>query len=275
MEDKLAIIVGTMNPEVLPDFLKSVNEQENKNFHVYLIDISTSNFLAKLKDSRVTVIKSENKGYAHNVNVGVTCAMQDGITKFCIINDDTFFKEDFVTRAVASLKANPHSLIGGKIYYAPGFEYHKDRYEKSQMGTVFWYAGGIFDWNHVTSAHRGVDEVDHGQYNVREETEFITGAVMLYDRSVFDTVGPWDESYFLYFEDSDYCVRAKKSGVTLLYDPSVVIWHKVSQSTGGSGSDIHVKYQTKNRLKFGLKYAPFRTKLHLLKNFLFAKTPKT
>lgn len=275
MEDQLAIIVGTINPRVLPDFLKSVSEQKNKNFHVFLIDISNSDFLSTLKDKRVTVVRSENKGYSHNVNVGIKLALQEKYSKFCVINDDTFFDRDFVSQALSSIEKNPRCLIGGKIYYAPEFEYHKDRYEKGQMGRVLWYAGGSFDWDHVLSKHRGVDEVDTGQYDNREETGFITGALVLYDKSVLDVVGDWDESYFLYYEDADYCIRAKKAGIRLVYDPSVVIWHKTSQSTGGSGSDIHVKYQTKNRLRFGLKYAPLWTKLHLLKNFFFAKRPKT
>ena len=98
---------------------------------------------------------------------------------------------------------------------------------------------------------------------------------MLFDKSVLDKVGFWDESYFLYFEDADYCMRASKVGVRLYYDPLLVIWHKVSQSTQGSGSTIHVKYQTKNRLKFGMKYAPFKTKIHLLKNFIFDRFKRT
>jgi GT2 family glycosyltransferase len=89
---------------------------------------------------------------------------------------------------------------------------------------------------------------------------------MAYKKSVLNIVGKWDESYFLYYEDADFCERALKKGVSLLYDPSIHLWHKNAQSTGGSGSSLHQKYQTKNRLIFGLKYAPFRTKIHLLLN---------
>ena len=134
---------------------------------------------------------------------------------------------------------------------------------------MLWYTGGSIDWAHAITPHRGVDEVDEGQYDVFEKTEFINGCLMLFDQSVISRVGWWDESYFLYFEDADFCVRAQRKNVSLYYDPSIVIWHKVSQSTGGSGSKLHVKYQERNRLRFGLKYAPFWTKLHLVKNYLF------
>ncbi len=114
-----------------------------------------------------------------------------------------------------------------------------------------------------------MDEVDTGKYDKFEETDFVNGALMCFDKKVIDTIGFWDEKYFLYFEDADFCVRAKRAGIKLYYDPTIVVWHKNAQSTGGSGSLIHQNYQTKNRLRFGLKYAPLRTKIHLLKNYLF------
>ena len=64
------------------------------------------------------------------------------------------------------------------------------------------------------------------------------------------------------------CVTASKKVINLLYEPTLIIAHKNAQSTDGSGSDLHLKNQTKNRITFGLKYAPLKTKLHLLKNAL-------
>ena len=132
---------------------------------------------------------------------------------------------------------------------------------------MLWYAGGSVDWHHALTPHRGVDEVDTGKYNSVEATGFINGALLLYDRFVHDTVGNWDESYFLYFEDADFCERAKRKGVPLIYDPSIMMWHKISQSTGGSGSSLHKRYQEMNRIKFCWKYGPLRTTLHLVKNY--------
>ena len=65
----------------------------------------------------------------------------------------------------------------------------------------------------------------------------------------------------------EFYKAAKKAGVKLFYDPSIIIWHKNAQSTGGSGSKLQQKYQRINRLRFGLKYAPIKTKLHLIKNY--------
>lgn len=272
MPHKLAVItVVYENYTVLQDLLKSLEKQNNKNFILFIVDLSKNKKSIQAMPFETTVIPSSNKGYAHGINIGLKKASESGIQFFCILNNDTYFKENFINLAVNSIINHPFSIVGGKIYYALGYEYHKNRYSKQDVGKVLWYAGGSIDWNHALTPHRGVDEVDHGQYDKVEETGFVNGALMLLDKSVLDRVGFWDETYFLYFEDSDFCVRAKKIGITLVYDPHVVLWHKNSQSTGGPGSKIHEKYQRINRLKFGLKYAPLKTKLHLIKQWLFTQ----
>ena len=91
---------------------------------------------------------------------------------------------------------------------------------------------------------------------------------MMFDKKFFETVGPLDESYVMYYEDADWCMRARRAGIKLYYDPKIVIYHKNAQSTGGAGSELHGSYQRKNRLKFGFRYAPVGTKIHLLKNYV-------
>lgn len=266
MRKNLAIItVVYENYGILTDFLKSLEHQTDTNFHLYIADLSDDKKIIKTKIPH-TVIEGQNKGYAYGVNLCIKKSRQIGCEEFCVVNNDIFFEKNFVEHVKKSLEKNPGSLIGGKIYYAPGYEYHKERYTKNDLGKVIWYAGGIIDWKHATTPHRAVDEVDHGQFDAFEKTGFINGALMIFDSSVIDKVGYWDERYFLYFEDSDFCERAIRKGIQLYYDPSIIIWHKVSQSTEGSGSRLHQRYQSSNRLRFGLKYAPLRTKIHLLIN---------
>ncbi len=265
----LAIVtVIYQNYTVLEDFFVSLKNQTDKNYHLFIVDASVDRKEINTVGLPVTVINIENKGYAYAVNKGLERAVADGFDKFAIVNSDIVFDSNFVKNAHLSIEKNPVAIIGGKIYYAPGYEYHKDRYAKEDSGRVIWYAGGKIDWAHVLASHRGVDEVDRGQYDAFAETDFITGCLVCYDLDVHRRVGMWDADYFMYYEDTDFSMRAKKAGVKCLYDPSIVIWHKNAQSTDGAGSEFHVKYQKKNRIKFGLKYAPLRTKLHLIKELL-------
>ena len=268
MSDSLAIItVVYRNYDVLKDFFATLELQSFRNFRVYVADLSPEPKDYAYPDYAVS-IKGENHGYAFGVNIAMEQAIKDGHTNFCVINSDIVFSNSFVVNSLKTLEHHPKDIIGGKIYYAKGYEYHKDRYTEEQKGHVLWFAGGSIDWDNVFTKHIGVDEVDTGQFNTPKEVDFITGCLMLYTKQVYNLVGAWDPSYFLYYEDTDFCVRASKKGVKLIYEPSIVISHKNAQSTDGSGSDLHVKYQTKNRVTFGLKYAPLRTKFHLLKNAL-------
>lgn len=271
---KLAIItVIFKNYTILDDYFATLSKQTDTDFHIYVLDLTPEpqnyNY-----SSFVTYVHDKNRGYAYGINQGVKKALEDGYEIVVPMNCDVTVNENFVENIKKSIGRNPSSIVGAKIYYYPGFEYHKERYTEKEQGNVFWYAGGIIDWKNVFTTHRGVDEVDKGQYEKVENTTFITGCFMAYDKSVIKKLGHWDESYFLFYEDADYCARAMNAGIPLLYDPSIVIWHKSGQSTSGAASIFQQQYLEKNRLKFGLKYAPFRTKIHLLKNFFFQKYAK-
>ncbi|MEK7633517.1 MAG: glycosyltransferase family 2 protein [Patescibacteria group bacterium] len=261
------ITVNYNQYQLTREFLDSlVTVKNTKDLTVFIADVSDKKEVFKIDKYPMKVILKSlpNNGYAFGINEGTKYFLKRGLDKFCAINNDVFFDHNFSTQA--HLGFEKADIFGGKIYYAPGYEYHKN-YQKKDIGKVLWYAGGINDWRNVYTSHRGVDEVDNHQYEKFEETDFITGCMLFFNKKVVDKVGFWDEGYFLYFEDSDFCERAKKADFKLYYNPKVIIYHKNAQSTGGSGSSIHQKYQRKNRIIFGFKYAPFRTKLHLIKNF--------
>ncbi len=264
------IIVNYKNYGETESFLEYFEHQTDKNFHIYIVDVTpTPEYLAE--KPQTTLIHAENKGYAFGLNTGLRVAMQDGYTNFVYMNNDTRVLKDFVENVTKSIAQHPGSLIGGKIYYEKGYEYHKDRYQKQELGKVFWYAGGIIDWDNVYTTHRGVDEVDKGQYDRLEETDFVTGCLMCFDEELIERVGTMNEDYFLYYEDADWSVNITRAGQKLYYDPSIVLYHKNAQSTEGAGSDLHQKYQNKNRFTFGMRYAPLRTKFHLLKNSIMGQ----
>lgn len=261
------ITVNYNQYQLTREFLDSLaTVKDAGNLSVYIADVSTKKEVLKIENYPMKVVSKSlpNKGYAFGINEGTKYFIKNGLDKFCAINNDVFFSKNFYQQAYLGFEKA--DIFGGKIYYAPGYEYHK-KYQKKDIGKILWYAGGINDWKNVYTTHRGVDEVDNKQYSKFEETDFITGCMLFFNKKVIDQIGLWDEKYFLYFEDSDFCERAKNAGFKLFYNPKIVIWHKNAQSTGGSGSLLHQEYQRKNRLIFGLKYAPFRTKLHLIKNY--------
>lgn len=156
-------------------------------------------------------------------------------------------------------------IFGPKIYFYPGFETHKASYKSSELGRVIWYAGGKMDWQNVLASHVGVDEVDSGQHDQLTKTDFVSGCSMFIRREVFETIGYLDPKFYLYYEDLDFCQRAKKKGYDIFYVPEATMWHKNAQGGGGTGSDLQGYFITRNRLLIGMRYAPWRTKLALFR----------
>ena len=152
---------------------------------------------------------------------------------------------------------------------APGHEFHKNRYSQSDQGKVFWFVGGMFDWNNVNGYHLGVDEIDHGQYDQpNENLDYLTGCCVLVDNKIFSKIDIMNPYYFMYLEDIDLCQRAKRAGYKLSYCPDACIWHINAGSSGGVGSNLQDYFLTRNRLYFGYKFCSFRTKFALFRESL-------
>ncbi len=222
--------------------------------------------LVTAKFPAVTVIPNpQNVGYAEGNNVGIRQALADNADFIWIINPDVTVEHEALSELMLATSKYPAAgIFGSKIYFAPGFEFHKDRYSKKDLGHVIWYAGGQVDWDNVQAVHRGVDQVDTGQYNRDIEVDFVTGASMFIRRRVFESTGLIDPVYFLYFEENDFCQRASKNGWKLMYVAKSICWHANAQATG-IGSSLQDYYTTRNRLLFGTRHASAYTKLLLLK----------
>lgn len=212
------------------------------------------------------VFNEKNTGFSGGMNTGIKYALGKGADYVLIHNNDTLVKEDFLEKLFDFMeKDTAIGIASPKIYFAKGYEFHKNRYKNEDLGKVIWYAGGVMDWQNVIGNHNGVDEVDHGQFDTSMETDFATGCSMIVRKEVFEKVGMFDEKYFLYYEDNDLCQRAKKQGFKNFYISSSIIWHKNAGSTGGSGSTLQDYFITRNRLYFGMKYASVKSKIALLR----------
>jgi len=258
------------------DCLKSLEDIRKDDFKLTIVIIdnaSKEDFGLKsktVKDMSLVVIKNnENLGFSGGHNIAIRYALDNRADYILILNNDTYVEKDFLTKLLKTAGEDRSvGILAPKIYFASGFEFHKDRYSKNEIGKVLWYAGGEMDWANVIGYNRGVDEVDNGQYDKAEETEVATGCCMLIKKEVFENIGLFDDKYFLYYEDSDLSMRARRKDFKIMYVPSSVIWHKNAGSAGGSGSVLQDYYITRNRLLFGFKFAAFLSKLALFRESL-------
>lgn len=276
MKNIFIVIVNFNTREITLNCLKSLHKLKAIDFNISTVVVdngSSEEFNIKEKDFEDLNLKfirsKENLGFTGGNNLGIKFALDSNANYVMLLNNDTFVNEELILKLFNSAEENlTAGIVVPKIYFARGYEYHKDRYKKEELGKVIWYAGGETDWKNVISYHRGVDEVDKGQFDNRKETNFATGCCMFIARKVLEKIGMLDDKYFLYYEDGDFCQRVKKAGFKIIYEPKAFLWHENSGSTGGSGSHLQDYYISRNRMLFGIRYAPFRSKLALIKESL-------
>lgn len=206
----------------------------------------------------------ENVGFSVGNNVGIKKALKMGAEVVYILNNDTEVDPNLFFRAYRYVEGK-NRIAGGKIYYAKGYEFHD---EQKGLGNILWYAGGHFDWSSVIAKHDGVDEVDLGQHDKTKNVDFITGCFIAVPKQVFKKIGLLDEPFFLYLEDTDFCLHAIKAGIEVMYNPNLVIYHRNSSSTV-AGSPLVDYYITRNRFFIGKRYGSLRLRFALLREALF------
>lgn len=265
---KIGIVILHYNGESdTIECLESLSKLQISDYKLEIIIIDNGSKKKLIINDFKVIRLDENLGFAQGNNVGIRLLLKNGCDYVLILNNDTVVDKNFLSELLNTIESDKSiGIASPKIYFQKEYEFHKNRYHPFQLGKVIWYAGGIMDFRNVIGHHKGVDEVDHGQFHKSYDIDYATGACMLVKKDVFEKIGMFDEKYFLYYEDSDLCLRAKKIGYKVVFSPLSVIWHKnAGSSQGGSGSNLQDYYITRNRLLFGISYAPLRSKFALLK----------
>ena len=208
--------------------IKSLGNLQYSDFHVFLVDNASGDgsYQKLTKDTlsgefhvQVTCIQSgANLGSAGGNNVGIKVAFEKGYKYFWMLNNDTYVDHRALSSLMEVIESDPTiGIVGSKIYYA--------------NTDLLWFAGGSVNPYTGTSKHYGIHEQDWGQHDQLRDVNFIVGCSMLFRRELIEQIGYLEEDYFIYYEDTDWNVRAKKSGWKIMYVPDSVIYHKESSST--------------------------------------------
>jgi GT2 family glycosyltransferase len=244
----VAVVTVTYNSgSVIDGFLRSVLSQTYSAFQLYVIDNASADAtlqtISKYRDSRICVIANrDNLGIAEANNQGIRAGLADGCEYVLLMNNDTEFGPDLIANLVTGVKTHSAHMTAPKILF------HHDQ-------EVIWSAGGGFHKKRGYSGfHHGYGEKDCGQFNVPRRVDHAPACCLLVRKEVFATIGMMDDRYFTYVEDTDFCYRASRAGLKLIYLPSAVLLHKAHSLTGGLFSNFMMRYTTRNRVYFLLKH---------------------
>lgn len=217
------------------------------NFRILVVDNgSTDGSEAILRErlQDVEILQSgANLGFAGGNNVGIRHALKAGADYVWLLNNDAEAGPEALTELVGALEADTKAgMASSKIYY------HGDPRR-------IWSAGGLWEGGRLRWRMLGANQLDRGQFDQPGERGTASGCSVLVRARMIEEIGPMDEEYFLYWEDTEWCARAQKEGYTLLFAPTSHVWHKVSSSTREASFSQHY-YSTRNGLYFLSRQAP-------------------
>jgi hypothetical protein len=197
-----------------------------------------------------TIVVSEDRnnrsGYGENANKGIKQGLANGSDYICLLNDDTKVDHNFLEWMI---KENV-DICGCKIY-------------DWDSRNIQVYSCGMNMLTGQTSHNPNNHSRDLAQYDHIKNPQWVCGCCVLIKKEVFEKIGYFDERYVAYFEDTDFCWRARKAGFKLGLAPNAYVWHK-----GGVSSTTVFKTMmiARNRIRFMRKHA---TKWQLAVFFLY------
>lgn len=217
-------------------------EPANWEAHVLVVDNgSTDGSLDKLLKEfagRAEFLAlGQNRGFATGCNIGIRSALENDASFVLLLNNDTIAERRMLAELYAATQLHPQAgLFSGLIYYRDAPQ-------------LLWHAGGIIHPWLGKTRHRGFRRHDAQKYRLQGGLDFFSGCMLLVRREVFAAIGLFDESLFLYFEDVDFCLRARRAGFGMCFVPTAKLWHKVGAGKGRELTATYLYYQTRNRYR--------------------------
>ena len=255
------IVVNWNGREFLGECLQSLSQQSFADYEVILVDNGSTDGSIEYLQSHfpgfVRVLRNEkNLGFAGGNNQGIKIASGKYIV---LLNNDAKADRHWIEELVKAAEEDRQAgMLASKIYLQGGPKIIDN------VGHLI-YRDGL-------NRGRGRLEVDHGQFDLKEEVLFPSGCAALYRREMLEEIGLFDEDFFAYGDDTDLGLKGRLAGWKCLYIPGAVVYHRYSQSSGPY-SPLKAFYVERNRVWIAIKFFPLSTLLkspyYTLLRFLF------
>jgi GT2 family glycosyltransferase len=253
MAEPVCVIVTNWNQaEYTLACIETIVAQDYEDIAIVVVDNgSTDNTIAQVSHTypQVTILAlPENLGPTGGYNSGFRHALADGFNLIFLLNNDTLLAPNCINELVKEAQtSNDIGLVMPKIYYA-------------DEPDLIWSVGGWENkWNYEVR-HPGEKQIDEGQWEESVDIDDAPFCAVLLKRSLLETVGLPDEDFFLYYEDRDFCRRTQDADFRLRLAPKATMWHKVSISSGGSGSPSERYWMARSSVLFFKKNVKIRSR---------------
>jgi GT2 family glycosyltransferase len=233
-----------------------------ENVEVLVVDNGSREPVGGVLGPAVTVQRSsENRGYAGGANLGIEAALARGAEIVLLLNNDARVSPGATAAARAVLAGDARvAAVGPKVL---------TREDPSRL----WLAWGDVTYRQSLVALRGAGLPDGPAFAQQRDVAWIAGCAMWMRREALAAVGLFDESFFAYHEEVDWCTRARHAGWRVVYAPAAVVTH-TGRGSGGSRASIRIRkyFAARNTILFARKHATRAERLKLA-GFLAVSLP--
>lgn len=220
------------------EFASSLQAARYPNLYVVIVDAASSDGsaeeLGRLLPEAELIRCRENVGTAGGNNVGAARCLEHGVDYILFLNNDTVVTPNFLGELV-------RAAADGRTIAVPKILYYYDR------RLISTHAGG-FDWTLGLFRDTFHGRPDGPAASQPRDVETASFCCALVPAAAWREIGPLDEQFFMYYEETDWLHRARQRGYRIRYEPSAVIYHKESASSGGGWmTPFKHYYATRNR----------------------------
>jgi GT2 family glycosyltransferase len=214
--------------------------------------------LSGLGENVTLICSPRNGGWTGGNNLGVQQALREGFEHILLLNNDANVRPETLAAFMAAqgLPQAQGAILGGVLRSETGEE-------ESQAGSRLRPETGLVQW--ISLAELGAPSGDG-----LLPTATVCGGALFAHRSVFEAVGPFDDDFYLYYDESDWCLRAAGKGRRCWVADRAVVHHVGLASTGGKESPIFNYFITRNSLLFGERHCSGRQRTQIARNVLGA-----
>lgn len=171
-----------------------------------------------------------NLGHTRAVNQGIALAQGAYVL---LLDSDTELPPDSISVLLAFLEARPDvGIVAPRTYNTDGTVQQSARRFPGALNGLFGRQSVLTRWFPRNRFSRRYLQSDELTNTAPYEVEQVSGACMLFRRSLCDAVGPWDEAYFAYWVDTDWCYKVRKLGWKLFCVPQATVVHHEQNRAG-------------------------------------------
>jgi len=168
-----------------------------------------------------TVANPRNEGYAGGNNEGIRLALDAGAEFVLVLNNDAVLRPGAIRALVDTARADPAiAAVGAKILCAE---------DPSRL----WLGWGEISWRQSLVRLVGAGAPDGPRWSGARDVPWVSGCAILLARRALERIGLFDEEYFAYHEEVDWCARAREAGLRVVWQPAAVVLHRGQASSGG------------------------------------------